>query len=1006
MDKYAPIISAINKRQLVVVLGLPIGTGDEQYITQKYICDKLKNELSISKDISYEEVIDVYIKMHKKEALINKLDILSRTKNEIPYYFDELLTIHPKCIIETHPFSQWIQYIYSKGVDAGVCENRGFGEDFDAINTEQVCLSYFGGFISSNREGILLASNEIQDRFNAKGSLSISFQSLLRNQIIFIGFNPADKGFKRLYDNFCRKNGEYPNQAFLLTDDTYSDSYSVYGEAENLVVLNGIKNILTDIVSEVERQRMLIEIESNPKGDLVRKSPYKYLNSFEEGDADIFFGREQEIDELYTRVVATNQILVVSAMSGYGKTSLINAGLIPQLKSRGDCDVFYVRCLSNPWNELVQLVFKCDVADGKVLSNTFSNKQFQFIIIDQFEEVFTNDEEDAIETFKKNITNFLQVNPNTKIVISIREDFYPALLKTELFAHLSSNNYFLSPLKQKNAIEAIVEPAKKMGFIFEDGLPNKIVCDLQANLVGEDSSGIDPSQLQIVCDKLYQETVLKKESIITAELYNNLGGAEAILTSYIDDSLRVFSGNEDYLICAQEILKAMVTSKRTRKPITKDELITSFNDAELIINNLVDARLIRRLSGGAGESYELTHEYIIKKISLWMDEETLEVNKTKELLESELTRWQNFKELKNYIHNDEMLLLLNKHREKINHNDETNAFVLASLINAGRLESMQVEDACYWFVSCRNNNILSDFLKPIITEQRGYAKNFALFSLLVLLDSKVVPKEYYYIINPHIKAARDYILSLGVFIDSALLSDINRVLEENRTKNMVTIPPCAASLGLPIDQVKSIMKKNDIPNRLRPFFPDKERKVQLRKFLIDKYLVTNKEYAEFDDTYTYDLECGDFPVVGISYDKALAFALWWDKTIPSEDQWEYAARGNGGYYFPWGDEWDPESEKKLDEDSKKCNTSLTGTDGLAPVNKYENGKSHFGCYNMAGMVWEWTSTPATITGKATQKIVKGGSWSLMGISPWMWYRFNYDGNKSFMNVGFRCVINE
>lgn len=1006
MNKYASIISAINKGQLVVVLGLPIGKEDEPYITQKYICDKLKGELGITKDISYDEAIDVYIKKRNKEALINKLDILSRTKNEIPHYFDVLLAIHPKCVIETHPFSQWIQYVDSKRSKATTCENREFGEDFDAINIEQVCLSYFGGLISSNREGILLASNEIQDRFSARDCLSISFQSLLRNQIIFIGFNPADKGFMRLYDNFCRKNSKYPNQAFLLTDDEYADSYSVYGEGENLIVCNGIEQTLSDIVAEVERQRQLIGGENNSRLDTARKSPYKYLNSFEEGDADIFFGREQEIAELYTRVVATNQILVISARSGYGKTSLINAGLIPKLRSRGDCDVFSVRCLSNPWNELVQLIFKCDAEKGKVLSSTFSDKQFQFIIIDQFEEIFTSDEEDAIEIFKKNITNFLQINPNTKIIISIREDFYTALLKSELFAYINKNDYTLSPLKSLKAIEAIVEPAKKMEYTFEEGLPEQIVCDLQANLESESSQGIDPSQLQIVCDKLYQETVLKKARIITAELYNSLGGAEAILTSYIDDSLQVFSGNDDYLICAQEILKAMVTSKRTRKPIAKRELVKLFKDAEFVISSLVEARLIRRLSGGDGESYELTHEYIIKKISLWMDEETLELNKTRELLENELTRWQNFKELKNYIHNDEMLMLINKHREKINHNDETNAFVLASLINAGLLELMQVEDACYWFVSCRNNNILSDFLKPIITKQRGYSKNFALISLLVLLDYKVVPEEYYYIINPHIKAAKDYILSLGVVIDSTLLSDVNRVLEENRTKNMVIIPPHSASLGLPIDQVKLIMKKNDIPNRLRPFFPDRERKVQLRKFLIDKYLVTNKEYAEFDDTYTYDLECGDFPVVGISYDKALAFALWWNKTIPSEDQWEYAARGADGYYFPWGNEWNPEVEKSLNEDDKKCNTSLTGTDGLAPVNKYKNGISPFGCYNMAGMVWEWTSTPAKITGKETQKIVKGGSWSLMGVSPWMWYRFNYDGNKSFMNVGFRCVINE
>ena len=124
------------------------------------------------------------------------------------------------------------------------------------------------------------------------------------------------------------------------------------------------------------------------------------------------------------------------------------------------------------------------------------------------------------------------------------------------------------------------------------------------------------------------------------------------------------------------------------------------------------------------------------------------------------------------------------------------------------------------------------------------------------------------------------------------------------------------TLGLSIKSRDEIIKKHDIGNRMKPFFPDSERISSFSLFRIDKYTVTNKMYAEFDEDYYYNEEQADYPVVGINLRQAQAYAHWWGKDIPTEDEWEYAARGTDFRYFPWGNDWDYESEINKEECEK------------------------------------------------------------------------------------------
>ncbi|MCO5193717.1 MAG: formylglycine-generating enzyme family protein [Anaerolineae bacterium] len=135
----------------------------------------------------------------------------------------------------------------------------------------------------------------------------------------------------------------------------------------------------------------------------------------------------------------------------------------------------------------------------------------------------------------------------------------------------------------------------------------------------------------------------------------------------------------------------------------------------------------------------------------------------------------------------------------------------------------------------------------------------------------------------------------------------------------------------------------------------------LPPFWMDKTPVTNAEYKRFLDanpihkvpwdwdtsSRTYPKGKDIHPVVHVSWHNAVAYAEWVGKQLPTDHQWEKAARGTDGRIYPWGDEWV----------NGYCNTSEAGFGGTTPVGRFSPvGDSPYGCVDMAGNVWEWTAT--------------------------------------------------
>ncbi len=201
------------------------------------------------------------------------------------------------------------------------------------------------------------------------------------------------------------------------------------------------------------------------------------------------------------------------------------------------------------------------------------------------------------------------------------------------------------------------------------------------------------------------------------------------------------------------------------------------------------------------------------------------------------------------------------------------------------------------------------------------------------------------------------------------------------------------------------------------------REVTIDSYFIDLYEVTNTQYQQFiEKTNRHRQEVMVFfddvsvlfqpnlPAVGVSWFDADAYCAWDGKRLPTEAEWEHAARGEAGLSWPWGESYaDGYANARGEED---------GFAYTAPVGTFEAGRSPFGLYDMSGNVLEWVfdwySEFYYKEGQVTlpkgpdsgmTKAVRGGSWDNSGTDLRTTKRYAVAPNRKEATIGFRCAMN-
>ncbi len=231
-------------------------------------------------------------------------------------------------------------------------------------------------------------------------------------------------------------------------------------------------------------------------------------------------------------------------------------------------------------------------------------------------------------------------------------------------------------------------------------------------------------------------------------------------------------------------------------------------------------------------------------------------------------------------------------------------------------------------------------------------------------------------------------------------------------KGMVHVPPGEFIMGANPDQLAQIADKvGGMVKYIENATP--RRKVNLPGYYIDKYEVTNDDYKKFVEATKHTLPehweggnipagKGKHPVVFVTMEDAKAYAKWVGKRLPTEAEWEKAARGTDGRIFPWGNKY--KRKRANTDEARKGSTTAVGT--------FEKGKSPYGVYDMAGNVWEWTSDnylpyPGSkhedeFFGKE-RYVIRGGSFMDFKNDALSIVRSKFTPQTNDENVGFRCV---
>lgn len=727
------------------------------------------------------------------------------------------------------------------------------------------------------------------------------------------------------------------------------------------------------------------------RGTRATLCPYRGLLYFREEDAPFFFGRQAAIRHLHEALQQHRCIAVVGA-SGSGKSSVVRAGLVPKLRQEKNTtwEIATLFPGEEPLKALARAVsplLEPDVTDEtdrlvkiNKLADAFSKKDVSLhdvglhildkqsgtnrllLVIDQAEELYTVAKDDHQR--RRFIDEVLEATERDSwtAMLTLRGDFVgKALSYRPLSDRLQGAQVNVGPMTRAELEQAITAPARRVELSFADGLVARILDD-----VGDEPGHLP--LLEFVLKRLWEDRQGPK---LSHQAYDAMGGLQGAVAKKADEVFDKLTSLEQAAVkrVFLHMVRAGESGEDTRRRAAFSEIGFAAMD---VVKKLADERLLVTNRAVAGEeTVEVSHEALIRQWSRlqgWMKEDR-EYLLWRERLRGRVNEWQHNTQDEGTLLRGALLaeaqrwfsqkadMLTEEERDYIRQSTEVSERVVQAEQQRAEHELAQAKR----LAEAAAKREEAERVRAATEEQARKAAESAQ------------------------KRLKYFISALGVLILGIVMVVWlgNERVTVHYAKSIVLARLHLAQVPDPKDTMIKISGGT---------YAQGGREVRIKPFAMGKYEVTFGEYDRYVELtgrrrpihYAWGRERR--PIIDVSWEDAVEYAKWLSKAtgrsyrLPTESEWEYAAR-SGGKDEIWAG--------TSDESELKDYAVYGEKDGTEPVGSKKPNK--LGLYDMSGNVWEWvedcwhgnyegapndgSAWGEENDGDCGQRVLRGGDWS-------------------------------
>lgn len=829
-----------------------------------------------------------------------------------------------------------------------------------------------------------------------------------------------------------------------------------YADLRGDVYPVGLNQLVAAIRGEATPVAPLVDVTPPPPPtpDFEPRNPYKGLRAFRAEDRDDFFGRETLVADLLARVedkTRAARLLAVLGASGSGKSSVMMAGLLPRLREKhadwvfldplvpGDhpLEALTIR-LARRFASKSQAAIREDLTDPSTrglhrLASELSDAPV-IVYIDQFEEVFTQVSDEAERRQFIDLLSTAVTEPSgvLHVLLSMRADFYDRPLQFTPFGRLIETHHTaITPMTLADLYDVVQKPAQlpKARLTFDEGLVTEMVF-----AVREETAALP--LLQFTLDQLFEK---RAGQTLTLAAYRDLGGIQGALARHADATYALLPTESHRRLARWLFLRLIEPGQTeqdtTRRRSTYQELTLPDADQTRVLHDTADAFVAARLlvadQSGTVRTLEVSHEALIRewrKLGEWLHaaREDLRLQKS---LAADAAEWMRRGKPPDKLYRGTVLAEARAWAERNEANRDESLF----LAESQRTETDRLRREAASRRTLRA--ALGGLVLVIMLASVGLAAIFAQNNASLQADAQRLQGE--------LTRVPPTLTQANALVVTAQFAGAVSAFEGQRVSTLVPglgqFPPTALTPIAPAEafatatQIAAAYGHDDDVIRQ---FEDGVEMVLVpagcffmgttsssdtvpvteicfdAPFWIDRFEVTQGQFSRLGGEMAAEFRFPgeDRPVENITWFEAREFCeARRGARLPTEAEWEYAARGPHSLTYPWGGAVPEDAEDYVVSSANANETRVVGA-GIRDA-----GRSWVGAYDMAGNIIEWVSSlyqrypysagdgREDIENGIDVRVLRGGSFNITTSLLRSADRYRYFPDNGSDYYGFRCA---